>query len=231
MSLTTGKTRILLAVLRVLGGAVAAIATGCGGRSGTSDTESQKADFTYAASGGYPPFSFMESGTVTGFDVQLGELLAEKMGMTPKFVTNPFETIIQGLNSNKYDAVIGSLTVTDERKQQVDFTIPYYTTGAQIYVQVDNTGIAGPDDLKGKSIGVVKASTFLDMAQEMTDKDKAIGFDSDVVALQDLVAGRVAAVITDQVVGGLAIKKGLAIKAVGEPFAVADQAIAVRKDE
>jgi polar amino acid transport system substrate-binding protein len=69
------------------------------------------------------------------------------------------------------------------------------------------------------------------MAQEMTDKDKAIGFDSDVIALQDLVAGRVDAVITDQIVGGLAIKKGLAIKAVGEPFAVADQAIAVRKDE
>jgi len=231
MSLTTGKTRILLTVLLVLVVAVAASATGCGSSSGSSDTGSQKADFTYAASGLYPPFSFAKNGEVTGFDVELGKLLAEKMGMTPKFVTNPFETIIQGLTSSKYDAVIGSLTVTPERQQQVDFTIPYYTTGAQIYVQADNTDITGPADLRGKSIGVVKASTFLAMAQKMTDKSKAIGFDSDVIALQDLVAGRVDAVITDQIVGGLAIKKGLAIKAVGEPFAVADQAIAVRKDE
>jgi polar amino acid transport system substrate-binding protein len=235
--LRAGRAGILVATLVVLALAVATLVAGCGddgsstGEATPSDGASEKAVFTYAASGTYPPFSFTENGEVTGFDVQLGELLAEKMGMTPEFMTNPFETIIQGLNSNKYDAVIGSLTVTDERKQQVDFTIPYYTTGAQIYVQADNTDIAGPDDLRGKTIGVVKASTYLDMAQEMTDKDKAIGFDSDVIALQDLVAGRVDAVITDQIVGGLAIKKGLAIKAVGEPFAVADQAIAVRKDE
>jgi polar amino acid transport system substrate-binding protein len=231
--LNTGRTSVLVAVFLAVLVGVAALAIGCGSETGstTSDTASPSADFTYAASGTYPPFSFIEDGEVTGFDVELGELLAKKMGMTPVFVTNPFETIIQGLNASKYDAVIGSLTVTDERKQQVDFTLPYYTTGAQIYVQADNTDITGPDSLSGKKIGVVKASTYLSMAQEMTDKDKAIGFDSDVIALQDLVAGRVDAVITDQIVGGLAIKKGLAIKAVGEPFAVADQAIAVRKDE
>lgn len=217
--------------------AVAAIAVGCGGSGSSSGgatpaaADSQKAEFTYAASGLYPPFSFAEKGKVTGFDVELGVLLAEKMGMTPKFVTNPFETIIQGLTSRKYDAVIGSLTPTPAREKQVDFTIPYYSSGAQTWVQADNTDIAGPADLRGKSIGVVKASTFLAMAQTLTDKNKAIGFDSDVIALQDLVAGRVDAVITDQVVGGLAIKKGLAIKAVGEPIAVTDQAIAVRKDE
>jgi polar amino acid transport system substrate-binding protein len=238
VSLRSGKMGILLTTLVVLTAAVAVILAGCGSSgtassSSSAGTASQKADFTYAASGTYPPFSFMDSqtGKVTGFDVELGALLAQKMGMNPKFVTNPFETIIQGLTAGKYDAVIGSLTVTPERQQQVNFTIPYYTTGAQIYVQDGNTSITGPADLRGKTIGVVKASTYLAMAQKMTDKNKAIGFDSDVIALQDLVAGRVDAVITDQIVGGLAIKKGLAIKPVGEPFAVADQAIAVRKDE
>lgn len=228
VSFKQDRAKWLLVVTVVLAVAMLLMVAGCGDEGDGEGAEME--EFTYAASGLYPPFSFAEGDKVTGFDVELGELLAEKMGMTPKFVTNPFETIIQGLNSNKYDAVIGSLTVTEERKQQVDFTIPYYTTGAQIYVAADNTDITSADDLQGKSIGVVKASTYLEMAQGMTDKDKAIGFDSDVIALQDLVAGRVDAVITDQVVGGLAIKEGLAIKTVGEPMAPADQAIAVRKD-
>lgn len=232
MSVRLRRPSAVLLVL-LLAAFVACIAVGCGddGEAADDGASAAKQEFTYAASGTYPPFSFTEGGEVTGFDVELGELLAEKMGMTPKFMTNPFETIIEGLNAEKYDAVIGSLAITPEREEVVNFTIPYYTSGAQTYVREDNTTITEPGDLQGKEIGVVKASTYLALAQTLTDKDKAIGFDSDVIALQDLVAGRVDAVITDQVVGGLAIKKGLEIKAVGEPMEVTDQAIAVRKDD
>ena len=173
----------------------------------------------------------VQDGKLTGFDIELGQLLADKMGMTAKPVTNPFETIIEGLNANKYDAVIGSLAITPARQEVVDFTMPYYTSGAQIYVQNDNTTITGAADLKGKKIGVVKASTYLALAQKITDPSKAIGYESDTIALQDLVVGRVDAVITDQVVGGLAIKKGLAVKPVGDPQETSDQGIAVRKDD
>jgi polar amino acid transport system substrate-binding protein len=223
----------------IAAGAFALVACGSNGGGSTSSatptadatTAAAQATFTYAASGTYPPFSMVENGKLTGFDIELGQLLAQKMGMTPKAVTNPFETIIEGLNAKKYDAVIGSLAVTAARQQVVDFTIPYYTSGAQIYVQESNTSITSAADLMGKKIGVVKASTYLALAQKMTDPSKAIGYESDTIALQDLVVGRVDAVITDQVVGGLAIKKGLALKAVGTPQETTDQAIAVRKDE
>jgi polar amino acid transport system substrate-binding protein len=215
--------------------------TACGGGGGSSSsgsatptsaaTTAAPATFTYAASGTYPPFSMVENGKLTGFDIELGQLLAQKMGMTPKAVTNPFETIIEGLNANKYDAVIGSLAITPERQKVVDFTMPYYTSGAQIYVRNDNTTITSAADLRGKKIGVVAASTYLALAQKLTDPSKAISYQSDTIALQDLVAGRVDAMITDQVVGGLAIKKGLAVKPVGTPQETTDQAIAVRKDE
>jgi len=229
VSLRSKRMSWLLVAMMVLAAAMLVVAAGCGE---SEDGDGEEAEvFTYAASGTYPPFSFSEGGEVQGFDVEIGEMLAEKMGMTPEFVTNPFETIIEGLNSDKYDAVIGSLAITPEREEVVAFTQPYYTSGAQTYVRSDNTTITDTGDLVGKEIGVVKASTFLALAQGLTDPDKAIGFDSDVIALQDLIAGRVDAVITDEVVGGVAMMEGLDIKPIGEPMEVTDMAIAVRKDD
>lgn len=233
MSAVASKARagtVLVAVLVIAGSLLAACGSGASTGQGSTPPQA-KETFTYAASGAYPPFSMVQNGKLTGFDIELGQLLAEKMGMTASAVTNPFATIIEGLNASKYDAVIGSLSITPARQEVVNFTMPYYSSGAQIYVQTKNTTIQGASDLKGKKIGVVKASTFLALAQKITDPSKAIGYESDIYALQDLVAGRVDAVITDQVVGGLAIKKGLAVKPVGAPQEVTDQAIAVRKDE
>lgn len=231
--MSTGRQQgRFLAVLAVVAVILMVMITACGGDDTTEAGDGEGGGtFTYAASGLYPPFSMVEDGVLTGFDIELGQLLAEKMGMQAEPVTNPFETIIEGLNSEKYDAVIGSLAITAERQEVVAFSQPYYTSGAQTYVKDDNTTISGPDDLNGKSIGVVKASTFLTLARKLTDEDKAIGFDSDTIALQDLVAGRVDAVITDQVVGGLAIKNGLAIKAVGDPMETTDMAIAIRQED
>jgi len=229
MSLKKGRTTWLLVLSLVFAAAMLVIVAGCGDEGDGESAEME--EFTYAASGTYPPFSFAEGDTITGFDVELGELLAERMGMTPKFLTNPFETIIEGLTSSKYDSVIGSLAITPEREEVVSFTQPYYTSGAQTYVRADNTDITAAEDLDGKEIGVVKASTFLALAQTLTDPDKCIGFDSDVIALQDLIAGRVDAVITDEVVGAVAMMEGLEIKAVGEPMEVSNMGIAVRKDD
>lgn len=199
---------------------------------GGSGAAGGKKEFTYAMSGVYKPFSFKENGTLTGFDVEIGQALAEKMGMTAVPITNPFETIIQGLNSNKYDSIIGSLTVTEDRQKAVSFTNPYYRSGSQIFVNEDNTTIKSKEDLKGKKIGVVKASNYLDWAKKLTDEDKITQYDSDITALLDLPTGRLDAVITDQVVGLRFIKEGAGkVKDVGEPLSFDEQAIAVRKDD
>ncbi|WP_432774869.1 ABC transporter substrate-binding protein [Brevibacillus gelatini] len=188
-----------------------------------------KKDFTYAMSGVYKPFSFKENGELTGFDVEIGKALAEKMGMNPVPITNPFETIIPGLEAKKYDTIIGSLTVTPERQKVVSFTNPYYRSGSQIFVMKGNTTIKSKEDLKGKKIGVVKASNYLDWARKLTDEDKITQYDSDITALLDLPTGRLDAVITDQVVGLRFIKEGGGdVIDVGEPLSYDEQAIAVR---
>ncbi|MCZ7663847.1 MAG: ABC transporter substrate-binding protein [Thermoleophilia bacterium] len=198
----------------------------------TTSTVEAKGELTFAMSGLYKPFNYKKDGELVGFDVEIGKALAETMGVTPNPVTNPWETILEGLKSKKYDAIIGSMAITEKRLEQVDFTRPYYRSGAQVFVAAGNNTIASPEDLAGKKIGVVKASTFKDIAVTLTDEDKVVGYDSDVIALQDLTSGRIDAVITDAVVGFAAImENGLEIKDVAEPLYVDEMGIAVRKED
>ena len=190
-----------------------------------------KEEFKYGMSGLFKPFNYKENGELTGFDVEIGKALADKMGMKPVPVTNPWETIIQGLLAKKYDAIIGSMTITDERKKTVSFSNPYYRSGSQVFISGKNQTIKSLEDLKGKKIGVVKASPYGDSARKLTDKDKVIEYDSDLTALMDLPTGRLDAVITDQMVGFRVIKeKAIDIKDIGDLISQDDQAIAVRKD-
>ncbi|MGO4889079.1 ABC transporter substrate-binding protein [Anaerobacillus sp. MEB173] len=171
--------------------------------------------FTFAMSGLYPPLNFTKDGELTGFDVEIGTEIANRLGLEANPVTNPWETIIQGLRANHYDAIIASMTATEERAEQVDFTNPYYISGAQIFVNADDEEIQSPEDLEGKTIGVIQSSTWRDMAEELSDKIN--GYPSDVNALQDLSVGRIDAVITDNIVGLSAMnERGLKIKPVYE---------------
>lgn len=207
--------------------------TGCGGSKETagSDKEApvEMQKFNYAMSGLYKPFNYKDDGKLTGFDVEIGDEIAKRMGMEPNPVTNPWETLIQGLKAGKYDAIIGSMAITEKRKEQVDFSRPYYRSGAQIFVSANNETIGSADAIKDKKIGVVKASTFRDVALRYTSEDKVTGYDSDIIALQDLPTGRIDAVITDQMVGLVAIKNGQKIKDVGQPLWVDEMAIPVNK--
>ncbi|RTQ93810.1 ABC transporter substrate-binding protein [Lysinibacillus telephonicus] len=177
----------------------------------------KEGSLTFAMTGQYPPLNFKKDGKLTGFDVEIGTEIAKRMGLEANPVTNPWETIIQGLKANKYDAIIGSMTATAERDKQIDFTEPYYLSGAQIFVANDNTEIQSKEDLQGKTIGVIQASTWKDMAETLTSPDMVKGYPVDVNALQDLSLGRLDAVITDKIVGVSAQnEKGLDIKPIGD---------------
>lgn len=189
----------------------------------------KKGKLTYAASGVYKPFNFEEDGELTGFDMEIGAAIAEKMGLEANPVTNPFETILQGLVANKYDAIIGSMAYTKKRAEQAAFTKPYYYSGGMIWVAKDNNDINSPEDLKGKKIGVVSQSTYEEPAKTLSDDIQY--YASDVVALQDLtIENRLDAVITADIVGFEAIDNGFEIKEVGNPLWVEQPSIAVHKD-
>lgn len=196
----------------------------------SSSSTNEKKEFRYAMSGLYKPFNYKDNGKLVGFDVEIGEALAKKMGMKPVPVTNPWETLIQGLDAEKYDVILGSMAITEERLKAVNFTDPYYRSGAQIFVSKNNDSISSAKDLKGKKVGVVKASTFKNLVAEYTSE--ITEYDSDITALMDLEPGRIDAVVTDQMVGLRMMKEGKAnIKEAGKPISLDEMAIAVRKED
>lgn len=215
----------------------------CGGddaSNGTDQTGSEGAGsdlnlvedgkFTTASSGLYKPFNYEEGGTLTGFDIDISNALSEEMGLEPNPITTPWETIIQGLTSNRFDAIIGSMAITEDREKQVSFSDPYYYSGGVIFVRAGNTDITSEADLEGAKIGVVGQSTYDTAAQQYTDDIQY--YNSDVVALQDLtIEGRLDAVITADVVGFEAQNAGLEIEMVGDPLWIEQAAVAVNKDD
>jgi polar amino acid transport system substrate-binding protein len=184
---------------------------------------------TFAMSGLLKPLNYKENEKLVGFDVEIGNEIAKRIGLDPNPVTNPWETILQGLRGEKYDAIIGSMTATEERAKQVDFSVPYYISGATVFISSKNKDIKSLDDLKGKTIGVMQASTYVEDAKKYTDKIKE--FPSEIYALQDLPPGRLDAVITDKIVGISAMKEsGLEIQTVGEEIKREEIAVAIKKD-
>lgn len=105
-------------------------------------------EILFAMSGGYPPFNyFTDEDELSGFDVEIGQAVAEKLGVRYKAVTTDWSGILEGLRSRRYDGIFGSMAITEERLKVVDFTDPYYYSGAQLIVQKDSK-IKRPEDLK-----------------------------------------------------------------------------------
>ncbi|MBU0955298.1 MAG: transporter substrate-binding domain-containing protein [Spirochaetes bacterium] len=106
---------------------------------------------TFAMSGGYPPFNFYnDQNVLTGFDVEIARAVVENMGLEYRPVTTAWDGIIEGLRAKRYDGVWGSMAITDERLRIVDFTDPYYISGAQLVVQ-KGSPILGPETLAGNN--------------------------------------------------------------------------------
>jgi His/Glu/Gln/Arg/opine family amino acid ABC transporter permease subunit len=183
--------------------------------------------FTFAVSGEYRPFSYVDADQVLrGFDVDVGNAIARELGLTPAAKKYKFAAIVEGVRSGRFDAAVASHTVTPERAEQVSFSTPYYYSGPQIFTR-EGSAIRSAADLAGAEVAVSKGSSYEQVARGHTDRVRL--YDSDVTALAALAAGRHAAVITDFVTGEVAISEGM--KLVGQQrLGRSEQAIAVSRE-
>lgn len=159
---------------------------------------------TVGADTAYPPF---ESAVATpqaggakyeGFDVDLGDAIAAKLGVKWEVVSTAWDGIIPGLQAGKYDVIMSAMTITDERKQQITPSYPYILSDQSIAVKKGST-IKEPRDLKGKKVGVQVDTTGQFEAEKTLGKayKDLKKYDDILLAFQDLRAGRVDAVVND----------------------------------
>lgn len=151
--------------------------------------------------GAYPPFSWMEpDGTLKGFDIDIALAVCEHMNAECELVPQDWDGIIPALLANKYDAIIASMSITEERKEKVAFSDKYYSTPAK-FVRKKGSGIEiSAEGLQGKSVGVQRATIHENFLNDnYGDVVEVKGYGTQDEAYLDFTAGRVDLLLADSV--------------------------------
>ncbi|MCB1759391.1 MAG: ABC transporter substrate-binding protein [Gammaproteobacteria bacterium] len=182
--------------------------------------------------GAYPPFNMIDKdGQVAGFDVDIARALCAKMDAECVFVTQDWDGIIPGLLARKYDAIVASMSITDERRKAVDFSERYYSNSLGLIAK-KGAGI-DPKNLSGRTLGAQRATIAADHASAMAGSDAKL-YDTQENAYLDLNSGRIDVLVTDRLPGydWLNSDQGQDFEFIGDAIDIGDQiGIAVRKGD
>lgn len=193
-----------LPVLAAALGALALALTACSGGS-TSGSAEQGDDFvlvsggtlTVATEGTYRPFSYHdESGTLTGFDVEIAQAVADKLGLKVRFQETQWDAIFAGLDAGRFDVIANQVSINAEREQKYLFSSPYTVSRGVVVTTEDDSSISSFADLAGKTTAQSLTSNWYELATESGAQVEAVEGWAQAVAL--LQQGRVDATINDQ---------------------------------
>jgi polar amino acid transport system substrate-binding protein len=151
-----------------------------------------------ASEGKFAPFNFVDNGKLTGFEIDVANAVAARLGLKVEWKTMGFDGLLVGLQQDRWDMVIASHGVTEERARAVTFADPHYCTGGVIISK--DGAIRTARDLAGKVVGVQTGTTYYDNAKKLPVKDVR-NFPQDNSARAALETGHVDAWVTDKFVG------------------------------
>ncbi|HEY9060615.1 MAG TPA: ABC transporter substrate-binding protein [Pseudobacteroides sp.] len=173
-----------------------------------SDTDAKSDVLLVGVDDSYPPMEFKDSDgkTTIGFDVDVAKELAKRLGKSDvQFISNDWTGIFQALEINKFDVIISSVSINEERQKEHSLTKPYIANKQVIVTKKSTSDIKSPDDLKGKKVGLQAGTTSEDFLRDLVSKNKINENDMSTYPLvtqpfMDLDAGRLDAVMVDIVV-------------------------------
>lgn len=146
--------------------------------------------------GAYPPFNNLTSdGKLEGFDVDIATALCEEMKVECEFVTQDWDGIIPALQANRFDAIVASMSITEERLKQVDFSEKYYSNTLNFIASKDSD--FSPENVGSAVIGVQEGTISANFAQDTYKEADVRGYPTQLEAYADLESGRVDAVLGD----------------------------------
>jgi polar amino acid transport system substrate-binding protein len=169
----------------------------------TFDEIKKEGKIVIASEGAFPPFNYFRGPTLTGFEIDVAEALAKKMGVGVEWRALSFDALLAGLRQDRWDMVIASFGITDERSKAVTFTNPHYCSGGVIVAK--NPAIRTVADLSGKTVAVQTGTTYLEHVQKIPGLKEVKNFPKDTDARSALISGRVDAWVTDRFVAKTAL--------------------------
>jgi ABC-type amino acid transport substrate-binding protein len=178
-----------------------------------------------------PPFGFNNpsSGKVEGFDVDLGQAIADKLGVKPKFIEAISDNRIPFLQDGTADVILSTMTINEERVGQIEFSDPYYIAKGRILVKKDNSEITGVDTLAGKNVCTALGSTYEATLKEQAPEAKLKLVDSYSECLESLQNGSVDAISTDDVILTGMIIQDDSLKLVGDELSQEPYGAGIKK--
>ena len=196
------------------------------GLSACGASSSQK--LVMATNAAFPPYESVEGNEIIGIDPEIAKLIADDLGKELVIEDMAFDSIIAAVQTGKADIAMAGMTVTEDRKQNINFSDPY-TEAAQVIVVKSDSAVASPDDLEGKTIGV-QIGTTGDIYAEDIEGATIERYSKYFEAVNALIQGKIDAVIVDREPGKVFVGENAELKMIDEEFTVEEYAIGVAKE-
>ncbi len=206
-------------LLLLIVAAFALVLAACGSDEQAGTGGSEKTVYTVGIDTTYPPFEYEENGKYVGIDVDLINAIAEDQGFEVELKAMDFKGIIPALQAGQLDISMGGMSITEERKEVVDFTDAYFDAGVSLVIGKDNTEIQSVEDLKGKKVAVKKGTVGANYAQSIVDEIgfEIVQFDDSPSMFLEVQNGNAAALFEDYPVISYAIaQQDLGLQVVGD---------------
>ncbi|MBQ8860060.1 MAG: transporter substrate-binding domain-containing protein [Ruminococcus sp.] len=219
--------KILALVLAIL--MVCALAA-CG-QAPSATVDQDKPELVMGTNAAFPPYEYYDEDgeTIIGIDAEIASAVADKLGMTLTIKDMEFDSLLTAVQSGAVDIVFAGLTVNEERKQSVDFSITY-ATGVQVIIVKADSEIASVDDLAGKTIGVQAGTTGDIYCTDEFGQDNVKQFTNGALAVAALQNGQVDCVVIDNEPAKAFVNANADLKILDTEYAVEDYAAAISKD-
>lgn len=195
---------LIKTAVRSLAGLVAGTFLLCGAQARPFEEIRQDGRILLATDGQYPPFTYFQGSKLTGFEVDIAEALARKMGVKIEWKVLSFDALLTGLRQDRWDAVTASLGITEERAKAVAFADPHYCSGGVILAT--NPAIHSVKDLAGKVVSVQTGTTYLENVKKLGTVKEVKNFPLETDARAALISGRTDAWVTDRFVGKASVE-------------------------
>ena len=178
----------------------------------------------------FPPYEFVDDeGTIVGIDAEIAAAIAEKLGMELEIKDMEFDSLITACAGGSVDVVLAGMTVTDERKESVNFS-DSYATGIQVIIVKEGSAIASADDLEGKTIGVQSGTTGDIYCTDDYGQDNVKQYANGALAVEALKNDQVDCVIIDNEPAKAFVAANEGLKILDTEYVTEDYAIAVAKE-
>ncbi len=191
---------------------------------------SKKDQLVMGTNASFPPYEYIDDNdNIIGIDAEIAKAVAEKLGKELVIKDMEFDSLLPAVQKGSIDVVFAGLTVTDERKESVDFT-QSYATGVQSIIVKDGSDIASVDDLEGKKIGVQSGTTGDIYCTDDYGEENVKQFQNGALAVAALLNGQIDCVIIDNEPAKSYVASNDGLKVLDTEYVKEDYAAAISKD-